>query len=154
MNSELKTLNRWCVLGLVAAVLLIVGAWPMSYLASPRWEVWVVTDDGQPIPQINVRLVYKNHSAESESHEVTLITDENGHALFPQHYEKACIFQRLFYTLSSARAGVHASFGRHAYVFAFGSGYEGSAVTGKYVADWRGKPDSMQSRIVAKRSRL
>jgi hypothetical protein len=94
--------------------------------------------------------VYENYSAEGTSHELTLTADENGHVLFPKQYEKTSIFQRLFYTASSAMAGVHASFGRHAYVLAFGGGYEGSAVTGKYVADWRGSPDSMQSRIVAK----
>src|SRR5439155_25981831 len=124
--------------------------WPMSYLASPRWEVWVITDDGQPIPQINVRLVYKNYSAENASHEVTLRTDQNGHVLFPQHYEKACIFQQLYYTMS-AGASVHGSLGRHAYVFAFGGGYEGDALTGDHLDDWHGSPDSMQSRIVAKR---
>jgi len=46
-----------------------------------------------------------------------LAAGENGHDLFPQQYDKACIFQRLFYTGSSALAGVHASFGGHAYVF-------------------------------------
>jgi hypothetical protein len=148
----METLKRWHIVGLVAAAVLIVGTWPMGYLASPRWEVWVVSADGRPISQTNVRLVYKNYSAESESHEVTLRTDESGHVLFPQYYEKASIFQRVFHTMSSAMAGVHASFGRHAYVFAFGGGYEGSAVTGKYVTDWRGDPDTMQSRIVAKRS--
>jgi hypothetical protein len=126
----------------------------MSYLASPRWEVWVLTDDGKPIPQISVRLVYQNYSAEGKSHEVTLRTDENGRVLFTPHYEKASIFQRVLYTMSAAMAGVHASFGRHAYVFAFGGGYEGEAVTGKYVADWQGNPDAVQSRIVAKRSRI
>src|ERR1700737_785198 len=45
MNPERHPLNRWRIFGPMAAALLIVGAWPMSYLASPRWEVWVVTDD-------------------------------------------------------------------------------------------------------------
>lgn len=154
MNSELNLLDRRRILVIGAVALLIVAAWPTSYLASPRWEVWVVKDDGQPIPQINVRLVYQNYSVEGASHEVTLKTDENGHVLFPQHYETACALQRALYTMSSAMAGAHASFGRHAYVFAFGGGYEGSAVVGNYVADWRGNPDSMQSKIVANRSRI
>lgn len=111
-------------------------------------------DDGQPIPQINVRLVYQNYSAEGESHEVTLKADEDGHVLFPQHSERACILQRVLYTMSSAMAGAHASFGRHAHVFAFGSGYEGTAVIGNYATGWRGNPDSMQSKIVANRSRI
>lgn len=147
-------MNRRRILGIAAVALLIAGAWPMNYLASPRWDVWVVKDDGQPIPQINVRLVYQNYSAESESHEVTLVTDDTGHVVFPQVYERACLLQRALYTMSSAGAGVHASFGRHAYVFAFGGGYEGSALIGNYVADWQGNPDSMQSKIVASRSRI
>lgn len=152
MYSEWQTLKLRRMVGLVAAAVLIVGIWPMGYFASPRWEVWVVSNDGRPISQINVRLVYQNYSAESGSHEVTMQTDETGHVLFPQNYGKASIFRRVFCTMSSAMAGVHASFGRHAYVFAFGGGYEGSAVTGKYVTDWRGTPETMQSRIVAKRS--
>jgi hypothetical protein len=143
---------RRIAFGSICAVLLAIGVWPTSYLASPRWNVWVVTDGGQPLPGIYVRLAYRNYSAEGQGHEVTLRTDENGHALFPPNYEKSCLLLRSFYTVSSALAGVHASFGRHAYVFAFGSGYEGSAVIGKYVADWRGSPESMESRIVAKRT--
>jgi hypothetical protein len=60
----------------------------------------------------------------------------------------------LYYTISTAGAGVHASFGRHPYVFAFGGGYEGNAVDGKYVTEWRGTPDSMESRIVAKKTSI
>ena len=98
--------------------------------------------------------MYQNYSAEGESHELTLTADENGHVLFPKQYERASIFRRLFYTASSAMAGVHASFGRHASVFAFGSGYEGSATTLNYVTDWDGSPDSMTSKIVAKRANI
>jgi hypothetical protein len=114
----------------------------------------VVTDDGLPVASTNVRLVYQNYSAEGQSHELTLTTDENGRVLIPAQYERACVLQRLYYTVSSAGAGVHASFGRHAYVFAFGGGYEGNAVAGKYVTDWRGTPDSMDSRIVAKKTSI
>jgi hypothetical protein len=104
--------------------------------------VWVLNDVGQPMPQISVRLVYQNYSAEGTSHEVTLTADDNGHVLFPPQYEKASIFQHVLFVMSSAMAGVHASFGRHAHVFAFGGGYEGIAD-----ADWQGYPESMQSRI-------
>ena len=146
-----KISYRFRILGTIAGLLLIVGMWPTSYLASPRWEVWVITEDGQPIRDNNVRLVYQNYSAESESHEVTLKTDDRGQVEFPPNYEKACFLQRALYSVSAAGAGVHASFGRHAYVFAFGN-FEGSVVAGKYVTDWSGTPDSMQSRIVAKRT--
>jgi hypothetical protein len=98
--------------------------------------------------------VYQNYSGEGTSHELTLTTDENGHVLFPKQYGKACIFQRLFYAASSAMAGVHASFGRHASLSAFGDGYEGFATTLNYVTDWSGSPETMTSKIVATRAHI
>jgi len=91
------------------------------------------------------------YSVEGESHSEVLRTDENGHVLFEPHYPKASIYQRTFYTLSAARTGVHASFGRHASVSVFGArgGYIGSSVNGNYIEDWHGSPASMQSKIVA-----
>jgi hypothetical protein len=95
--------------------------------------------------------VYQNYSAEGTSHELTLTTDMNGHVLFSQQYGKASIFQRMFYMALSSMAGVHASFGRHAYVLAFFGAYVGEVETSTYVIDWRGSPDVMRSKIVAQR---
>jgi hypothetical protein len=100
-----------------------------------------------------VRLSYQDYSAENASHEVTLRTDATGHAIFERRTEKASLFQRIFYTATSAMAFVHASFGRHAHVFAFGHGYEGEALMGKYLVDWTGTPNVMQSRIIAHHTR-
>jgi len=154
VSTKPNALQLRPVVDIVAAVLLIIALWPMRYLAAPRWSVAVVTDDGHPLANTNVRLVYQNYSAEGRSHELTLTTDENGRVLFPAQYERVCVLQRLYYTVSSAGAGVHASFGRHAYVLAFGGGYEGNAVDGKHLTDWRGTPDSMESRIVVKKANI
>lgn len=153
VNSEPKTVNRSRVFGIVAAVLLVVGLWPVRYLASPRWEVWVVTEDGQPLPGEVVRLSYTNYSVELSGHEITLQTDSDGRVLFLPQCRRVSLLHRVFWTASEATGGVHASYGGHLGVFIFGSeGYEGSAVTGKYLTDSRGQPDSMQSRIVAKKN--
>jgi hypothetical protein len=149
VNPSSGTSHARRFVAVLAIVLFIASLFPMTYLASPRWDVRVVTSDGNPIAGINVRLEYQNYSAEGQSHELTLKSDENGRVLFPAQYGSASLFQRLVSTVSSAGAGVHASFGRHAYVFVFGDGYQGSAVTGKYVTDWSGTPESMESRIVA-----
>jgi hypothetical protein len=151
-RSKPDALNARRVVVILASVLLIASLLPIPYQASPRWDVWVVKDDGKPHSGIGVRLVYQNYSGENQSHEVTARTDENGHVQFPVQHGRASLFQRLFYTVSSAGAGIHASFGRHAYVFAFGDGYEGAAATGKYVTDWRGTPESMESRIVVSKT--
>ena len=51
--------------------------------------------------------------------------------------------------LWSATEGVHASFGPHASVFAFGNGLRGSAIDSRNViVDWTGKPGHMESRII------
>jgi hypothetical protein len=112
--------------------------------------VSVVTADGRALAGVNVRLVYQNYSAEGESHELTVMTDQEGRARFTSRYDSASLLRRLYYSLSSAGAGVHASFGQHAYVFAFGKGYEGEPTDGQFVTEWRGAPDAMESTIVAK----
>ncbi len=152
MSAKVNASKVLRFVAVVIGALLIVGVFPIRYLASPRWEVWVVAVDGKPLPGINVRLEYQDYSAEGRGHELTLMTDETGHCLFPPQYGRASFFQRVFFTLSSAMAGVHASFGPHAFVFAFGGGYEGDAVSGDYVTDWTGSPGAMESRIVAKRT--
>jgi len=152
--SKTKTSRGRRIVAMVLGVLFIMGFLPMRYLASPRWEVWVVKKvDNQPLPGMKVMLDYGNYSAERFNHIITLTTDENGHALFQPTYATASLFQRVLYTSISALAGVHASFGRHATVMLpAGQGYFGVAVSGQYVTDWQGSPESMQSRIVAEPS--
>jgi hypothetical protein len=151
MSPTRKASRLTLIIAVVTGALFIAGFLPTPYLASPRWEVWVVAEDSKPLPGINVRLVYENYSAENQSHEITMKTDESGHVLFPPEFQSASLFRRVFHTASSARAGVHASFGRHAYVFAFGGGYDGDVVSGNYITDWHGSPGTMESRIVAKK---
>lgn len=133
----------------VVTALLVLLFWPTSYLASPRWEVLVVSKEGKPLNGASVRLAYVNYSVESNSHEMTLQTDESGRVLFPEVHRRANLVQWVLFTASSATAGVHASFGRHASVFAFGD-YEGNVVENGYIFDWQGSPNSLQSKIVAK----
>lgn len=137
----------------LAVVVVIAIFFPIQYLAAPEWDVQVTNEAGAPLAGVNVRLVYENYSAESHSHEITRITDQSGHVGFPAQYNAASLLQRIFYTVRSANEGVHASFGRHAGVFAFGRGYEGEAVSGPYITDWTGSPPAMMSQIVAKRTK-
>lgn len=132
-------------------VVVVVGSIPIRYLAAPQWDLFVRDQAGKPLKGMYVRLSYTNYSAESEGHELTLVTDHNGHVNFPVQYRTASLLQRALYTVRSAMGGVHASFGNHAFVFAFGNCYEGEAVTGSHVTDWGGSPTKMESTIIAKR---
>jgi hypothetical protein len=149
MSQPFARIIKRLVLGLCVAGLLI-GLIPMRYLAAPQWDVWVKNEAGSPLPGLDVRLSYENYSAESESHEITLVTDQAGHVAFQPQFRTASLLQRAFYTAWSSLAGVHASFGNHAFVFVFGGDYEGDALTGHYVTDWTGLPPRMTSTIVAK----
>jgi hypothetical protein len=134
---------------LVAGLLVLLLFWPSSYLASPRWDVVVVDGTGKPYAGILVRVFYRNYSAETDGHELSSRTDEQGRASFPAQYARASVARRIFYSGLAAMAGVHASFGRHAYVDAFfDDGRVGFATNGQYVVDWHGWPRSMRSRIV------
>lgn len=122
---------------------------PVPYLACPSWDVSVVNESGRPLEGMTVRPVYQNYSAENESQEEDRTTDGRGFATFPRRISTASLLRRCVYSIVSAGAGVHASFGRHAYAFTFGHDLQGSATSGQYVTDWTGIPDHMQSQIVA-----
>ena len=146
----MKSVRIMALAAIAAVFALLAINIKISTPATPHWEVWVIDQDGHPLKGMTVRMSWQNYSVETTGHEEDLQTDENGHVVFPSRILTASIKDRFFGTVRSAQGGVHASFGPHAYVFAFGHGLEGSAVMGDYLADWTGKPDQMQSRIVAK----
>jgi len=148
-----QTIKRGLLLGAAAAVL-ILALYPIPSPATPRWEVWVVDEKGNPVEGALVRLDWQNYSAETTDHEESLYSDENGHVLFPARTLRACFLRRAVGTAFAATGGVHASFGPHAFVIAFGQGRStGVAVSDGNVTDWTGTPFQMQSRIVLKPAR-
>jgi len=134
---------------ILAACALALTFVPIKTLNSPDWKVSVVDQNGQPVSGITVRLSYQNYSAEDKTHEIDGTTDQYGHVAFKSQAVSASGASRILYTLQSALGGVHASFGPHASVFAFGKGLEGFDVDSQdLIAEWTGKSEQMQSRIV------
>ncbi len=125
-------------------------AWPVTSAESPYWEVWVINPSGQPLDGMTVTLSYQNYSAEAEEHTEQKRTDPSGYVVFSSRTLTASRWRRIVTTLQSAGAGVHASFGPHAWVMAHGNRLDGIAISNGYVTDWRGSPPHMASRIVAK----
>ncbi len=108
----------WIIAALAVGTIFI----PLRSLDCPAWDVWVTDQSGQPVSGITVRLTYRNYSAEQESHEIDATTNAHGHVAFKAQTLSASLGRRVAATLQSAAAGVHASFGAHATVFAFGNG--------------------------------
>jgi hypothetical protein len=127
------------------AVLLL---FPFESLQAPLWEVSVVDQANRPIGGVTVRESYQHYSAQFSGGETDLITDDQGRVTFPAKTLRANLLKRFAVMASSATGGVHASFGPHAYVFAFGNGEEGSPVKNGYVEDWTGSPKVNKSVIV------
>jgi hypothetical protein len=141
-----RAISRILITGAALAAVALV---PIPYLACPSWRVRVVDGSGTPVEGMTVRLVYQNYSVEADGHEEDQTTDRQGDVTFPARRSSASAARLCMFTLRSACAGPHASFGRHAYVFAFGKGREGYAASGKRVADWSGVPAEVRSRITA-----
>jgi len=70
------------------------------------------------------------YSAENESHEEDRLTGKNGYATFPAHWSGASAARRGLFTILAAGGGTHASFGRHACVFALGKEWKGPLLPG------------------------
>jgi hypothetical protein len=142
-------MSRRPLLLVICFALLAICFLPMPYLVCPGWDVWVVDKSGAPQTGITVRVSYQDYSLEKQGHEENTVADSRGYAHFAERESRASLAERFFGILhSAATGGVHASFGRHASVFAFGDGKEGYAVSGEYVADWTGSPKHMESRII------
>jgi hypothetical protein len=141
------------VLWIFVASVVVVGVTlvPLRSLDSPAWDVWVTDQSGHPVSGITVRVAYQNYSAENKPHETDALTDALGHAAFSAQTLSASLGRQIVAILSSLTAGVHAGFGPHATVFAFGEGLLGFAIDEQrnVVVDWTGKPDHMESRIIA-----
>jgi len=134
---------------LIGIAVVLAMLWPIKTLSAPAWDVTVVDESGVPVAGITVRESYQNYSAESTGHEEDQQTDIQGEAKFTRKTLSASLLQRVFGIARSATGGVHASFGPHSYVFAFGNGREGSDIKDGVIADWTGYPATMKSLIVA-----
>jgi hypothetical protein len=146
-----KRKNAFLVILLIALILFL--AWPVTTAQSPYWEVWVTDEAGHPIEGMTVSLTYQNYSAESDGHSERKQTDSGGYVVFSPRSLRATRLRRIITTIKSAGAGVHASFGPHAWVWAYGNGLQGDAVNDGHLTDWTGAPPRMVSRIVAKTGR-
>jgi hypothetical protein len=133
---------------LVGVIVLAALLMPIRSVEAPLWTVCVVDETNKPAIGVTVRESYRNYSAEFRDNEQDLITDQHGCVIFPAKSIWAPLMQRVAAVISSAKGGVHASFGRHVNMFAFAGSREGNANKNGFVEDWTGSPAVNQSRII------
>lgn len=127
----------------IAAIVGIICIVPVPHMVAPRWSVTVVDESHRPRAGLTVRESSQDYSLESTSHEVDLTSSADGRAIFPARYLYASVVQRMLGAVRNIiETGVHASFGTHTWVLAFGKGLEG------YSEDWHGNSRSIDTVIV------
>jgi hypothetical protein len=124
--------------------LLVLSLIPIPHIVAPEWTVQIVDADGRPVPGITVREESQEYSIEHREDERDEVSGDGGTVRFPARYLYVSVLQRVIGAgLSVAGTGVHASFGSHTYVFAFGKGLEGQPDK-----EWFGVARTMTSKIV------
>jgi len=96
---------------------------PKGELVVPAWKIQVVDEAGKPLRNVLVRQVWKHYDIRDSDHEADDRTDENGFVSFPERREAhVSKLTRTKNRLKNMREfGVHASYGVHADIIAWGA---------------------------------
>ena len=124
-------MDRKMVLLLFAALFTIVSVLDFAdaqrkpkkkVIIVPAWRIQLVDEAGNPVKNVFVRQVWKDYDLEDRGHEEDSQSDQNGYVSFPARSEKSVSqLARAEKRLKNMRElGVHASFGVHAYILAWG----------------------------------
>jgi hypothetical protein len=151
-------LNKKLMPGIViACVGIVVGAfYTTPEQLCPSWTVTVVESSGTPATGTTVRRYCQDYSIRGGALETDAYTDNLGRAIFQEEVVQTHpMFRWLRNIFNSLSGGVHASYGRHAYVFALGrDGRQGEDVGANgFLKEWTGSPPHMESRLVMKDKR-
>lgn len=136
----------------IACVGIIVGAfYSKRELVCPSWSVTVIDSSGIPVTGALVRRECKDYSIPGSERESDAYTDGVGRAAFDGAVIRTHPLLRLaMNAFNFLTAGVHASYGLHAYVFAIGrDGRQAYDVRGNgLLSDWEGSPPHMESQLL------
>lgn len=120
-----------CAWNLLSVTLLIAASIVLTTKAQnkadetvvvPAWTIQVVDPSGKPMKHVFVRQVWRDYDMEESDHESDAYTDRNGFVSFPERTEpKVSEDVRKNARLKQVQElGVHASFGFHSYIIAWG----------------------------------
>ncbi|HEX8773111.1 MAG TPA: DUF6795 domain-containing protein [Pyrinomonadaceae bacterium] len=122
----------WRRILLVVAILAAIALlYPAESTVCPAWRIQVVDGSGKPLKNAWVRQHWQDYSVESNGHEEDSYTDVNGYISFPERSIRASLlFRILGAILNTLSQGVHASYGAHAYIAAYGNIVDGKRLEG------------------------
>jgi hypothetical protein len=122
---------------LLLITLVVLCLIPFRTITVPAWRIRFVDEVGKPFSSLPVSETWRNYSVEITDHHADGATDKDGYVEFPEHTLWASLVLRIMGPVRSVLgSGVHASFGRSAWIFSkCGLAMRGSRLPTYWVED-------------------
>lgn len=119
MKPWLKTL-----LILVPIVLVVILVYPWETVVVPKWRARIVDESGNIVKGAKISETWQDYSVESYEHWADGVTDNDGYVAFPRRTVRASLVRRVIWPIKNVlETGIHASFGRDAFLRIAEPGY-------------------------------
>jgi len=104
--------------GIAVIALLAWGLYPADHITVPRWKIQFVDPKNIPLAGLPVEEIWRDYSAEDSDNREKGQTDEKGFVTFSErHHRSPRLYRYLIKPVSNILStGVHASFGRSAFI--------------------------------------
>ncbi len=107
----------------------LILLFPLRTPVVPSWTVLVTDPSGAPIVGAVVRQQWKYEPFDSERHEASDMTRENGAASFPSRNLRMCLAERAFgLAMGLLRREAHPDWGRYSLIVAAAPGFQAASV--------------------------
>ena len=136
------------LIGLGVLVLAIV---PRRHLVGPDWDIYLVDQDGKPMPGVRMRVYESNPTVEENAPDIERTTDAQGHVFLPKRVVRVSTLRSAYGTLKQIPFFVHAEFNAYGYASIEcppGYGHANVNEPGSQGAVWYRGPERTASRVV------
>src|SRR6266567_9077613 len=102
-------------LAVVVLILLALAMVPRPHLVGPDWDIYVVDQDGKPMPGVRMRIYETNPTIEDSAPDIVRTTDVQGHVFLPKRVVRVSTLRSAYGTLKQIPFFVHAEFNAPGY---------------------------------------
>ena len=99
----------------VIVVSLAVALVPRQHLVGPDWDIYVVDQDGKPMPGVRIRIYESNPTVEKDAPDIERETDSKGHIFLAKRYVRVSTLRSTYGTLKQLPYFVHAEFNAYGF---------------------------------------
>ena len=153
MNRQfwLSRITKALVVSLCFAAVVLFGLRRRDHVACPNWDIYVMDQDGRPMPGIAVHVAAGDPTIENEYTTVDLTTDAYGHVFVPQRVVRASRLRSMWGVLKQIPLLAHGEVNANGYASIpppRGYGYPNPGEPGEGGAYWYKETIHTVSRVV------